>query len=79
MARLPKGRRVPAVIGPPAEAPEETVLDVLDHLVHKGAMLDGELTLGVAGVDLIRLRLSALVYEADRLLAVRVRAGKRRP
>ena len=42
-------------------------------------MLDGELTLGVAGVDLIRLRLSALLYEADRLLAVRVRAGKRRP
>jgi hypothetical protein len=79
MARRPKARRVPDVIGPPAEAPEETVLDLLDHLVQKGAMLDGEITLGVAGVDLIRLRLSALLCAADRVRAVRVRVRKRQP
>ena len=78
MARRPKGRSMTAVIGPLSQAPEGTVLDVLDRLVDKGTMLRGELTLGVAGVDLISLRLSALLYAADRILAVRYRAGKRR-
>ena len=86
MARLPKRRSRPAVIdltaGQPAVieplAPEASVLDVLDRVVAKGTMLHGELTLGVAGVDLISLRLSALLCAADRILAVRYRAGKRR-
>jgi Gas vesicle protein len=69
MARRPKGRSMPAVIGRPAEAPEATVLDLLDRLLDKGTMLDGELTLGVAGVDLISLRLSALLCAADRIVA----------
>jgi hypothetical protein len=50
------------------EAPEETVLDVLDHLLNKGVMLTGDVTLGVAGIDLIYLRLSALLCAADRVL-----------
>jgi hypothetical protein len=48
--------------------PEETVLDVLDHLLNKGVMATGDVTLGVAGIDLIYLRLSALLCAADRVL-----------
>jgi hypothetical protein len=86
MTRLPKRRFRPAVVDLTAEqpavmeplAPQATVLELLDRLVDKGTMLHGELTLGVAGVDLISLRLSALLCAADRILAVRYRAGKRR-
>ena len=35
------------VLGPE----EETLLDVLDHLLNKGVMLNGDITLGVAGID----------------------------
>lgn len=49
-------------------APESTVLDVLDHLLNKGVMLNADVTLGVAGIDLIYLRLSSLLCAADRVL-----------
>jgi hypothetical protein len=60
------------------------VLDLLDRLLDKGVMATGDLTLGVAGVDLIYVRLSALLCAADRVLphaAVRSprRRGGRRP
>lgn len=48
--------------------PESTVLDVIDHLLNKGVMANGDVTLGVAGIDLIYLRLSALLCAADRVL-----------
>jgi len=48
------------------DAPDSTVLDVLDHLLNKGVMLNGDVTLGVAGIDLIYLRLSTLLCAADR-------------
>jgi hypothetical protein len=49
---------------------ESTLLDVLDNLLNKGVMADGDVTLGVAGIDLIYLRLSALLCAADRILPV---------
>ena len=47
---------------------ESSVLDVLDHVLNKGVMATGDVTLGVAGVDLVYVRLSALLCAADRLL-----------
>ena len=38
------------------------------HLLNKGVMANGDVTLGVAGIDLIYLRLSALLCAADRVL-----------
>ena len=35
------------------------------HLLNKGVMANGDITLGVAGIDLIYLRLSALLCAAD--------------
>jgi hypothetical protein len=50
------------------EPPQSSVLDLVDALLNKGVMANGELTLGVAGIDLIYLRLSALLAAADRVL-----------
>lgn len=47
------------------------MLDLLDRVIDKGAMLDGDIILGVAGVDLVYLRLSTLLCAADRILAKR--------
>ncbi len=50
------------------ETQESSLLDVIDHLLNKGVMATGDLTLGVAGIDLIYLRLSAILCAADRVL-----------
>lgn len=50
------------------DAPQSTLLDVVDHLLNKGVMATGDVTLGVAGIDLIYVRLSALLCAADRVL-----------
>ena len=75
MARRP--RRVSTRLPVPARStvaddilqpPEDTMLDLLDRLLNKGVMLTGDVTLGVAGIDLIYLRLSTLLCAADRVL-----------
>jgi hypothetical protein len=43
------------------------VLDILDRVLTKGVMATGDVTLGLAGVDLIYLRLSALLCAIDRV------------
>ncbi len=50
------------------DAPESTLLDVIDQLLNKGVMATGDVTLGVAGIDLIYLRLSSILCAADRML-----------
>jgi gas vesicle structural protein len=50
------------------EAPESSVLDLIDSLLNKGVVANGEVTLGVAGIDLIYLRLSSILCAADRVL-----------
>jgi hypothetical protein len=51
------------------QAPEETLLDVVDNLLNKGVLLNGELVLALADVDLVYLRLSLLLSAADRVIA----------
>jgi DNA polymerase II large subunit len=60
------------------DAPESTVLDLLDNLLNKGVMANGDVTLGVAGVDLIYLRLSALLCASDRVEPHQRAAANRR-
>jgi hypothetical protein len=45
-----------------------TVLDVVDNLLNKGVVVNGDVVLGVAGVDLVYLRLSALLTAIDRVM-----------
>jgi hypothetical protein len=69
--KLKKSTR-PIAPGPLAhhvlEPPESSLLDLLDRLLDKGVMANGDVTLGVAGVDLIYVRLAALLCAADRVL-----------
>jgi Gas vesicle protein len=50
------------------DPPDATLVDVLDHVLNKGVVASGDVALGVAGIDLIYLRLSALLCAADRVL-----------
>ena len=50
------------------DAPETSVLDLLDRVLNKGVVATGDVTIGVAGVDLIYLRLSALLCAVDRVM-----------
>jgi len=56
------------------EGADQSLLDVIDHVLNKGVLVSGEAMLGVAGVDLVYLRLEALLCAADR---VQARPGKK--
>jgi hypothetical protein len=45
----------------------ESLLDLVDSLLDKGVVLDGELVLGLADVDLVYVRLGVLLAAADRV------------
>jgi hypothetical protein len=51
------------------ESPDASLVDLVDSLLDKGVVLDGEIVLGLADVDLIYLRLTVLLAAADRVLA----------
>jgi hypothetical protein len=46
----------------------QSLLDLVDHLLDQGVCLRGEVILSLAGVDLVYLRLDALLCAADRVL-----------
>jgi hypothetical protein len=50
------------------EGSDVSLLDTVDHLLNQGIVLTGEVVIGLAGVDLIYLRLSAVLAAADRIL-----------
>jgi hypothetical protein len=54
------------------DAKESSLLDLVDNLLDKGVVLDAEIVLGLAGVDLIYLKVGALLCAADRVPEVPV-------
>ena len=48
---------------------ESTLLDVLDNLLDKGVVLNADLMLALADVDLVYIRLSAILCTADRVMS----------
>jgi hypothetical protein len=60
------------------DAPDSSMLDLLGRLLNKGVMATGDVTLGVAGVDLIFLRVSALLCAADLLRPMPPKAPRRK-
>jgi len=60
--RVPRSTVAQAGVGP-----QSTLLDLVDNLLNRGVLLTGEAVLGVAHVDLIYLRLTALLAAADRI------------
>lgn len=72
---------------------DASLLDVVDNALSKGIVLSGDVTLALANVDLVYVRLSLLLCAADRVLphedadyltrhsqrrAARIRAARRR-
>jgi hypothetical protein len=53
------------------DSPNESLLDLVDSLLDKGVVLDGELVLGLADVDLVYVRLGVLLAAADRVFPPR--------
>ena len=53
------------------EEADASLLDLVDNVLTKGVVIDGEIVLGLAGVDLIYLRLGAILCAADRIVAAR--------
>ena len=47
---------------------ETSLLDVIDSLLNKGVVLNADIILALANVDLVYVRLSALLCAADRVL-----------
>ena len=60
----PAGRQVARII----DQSDSSLLDVLDNLLNRGVVLNAELILSLANVDLVYVRLSALWCAADRVL-----------
>jgi hypothetical protein len=54
----------------PAGKPDndESLLDLVDSLLNKGVVVNGDLVLGVAKVDLIYAKLSVLLAALDRVM-----------
>jgi len=50
---------------------DASLLDLVDNLLNRGVVISGEVLLGLAGVDLIYLRLTALLCAADRVSRAR--------
>jgi hypothetical protein len=49
------------------EEADATLLELVDHVLNKGVVISGDIVLAIADVDLVYLRLSALLCAADRL------------
>jgi hypothetical protein len=50
------------------DSSEISLLDTVDNLLNRGVVLTGEVVIGLAGIDLIYLQLSAVLCAADRIL-----------
>jgi hypothetical protein len=62
-AQTPK-RRIAQII----DDGERSLVDVLDSLLNQGVVLNADLILALADVDLVYVRLSALLCAADRVM-----------
>ena len=65
--------RPKAVVARIIDESERSLVDIVDNLLHQGVMLNAEVILALADVDLVYLRLSALLCAADRVLPARGR------
>lgn len=74
VARTPRVSRPRPRIAHIVEEPRASLLDVIDNLLNKGVVLNADLILALAEVDLVYVRLSALLCAADRA----VPRGRRR-
>jgi len=65
-ARAPRRKKRTARAGV-ARIQSQSLLDVIDNVIDKGLAVDAEIVLGLADIDLIYLRVGALLAAADRV------------
>jgi hypothetical protein len=76
--RPPKVTPRPRYVGHIIDQDQASVLDLIDNMLNKGVMLNADLILALANVDLVYVRLSALLCAADRVLGRRAGAKEHR-
>lgn len=59
----------------PASRRDVTLLELVDRILDKGVILSGDITLSVAGVDLVYVGLRALLSSAETAEAMRAEAA----
>jgi hypothetical protein len=64
MARRAPTNEAQSILG----ADDASLLDIVDNVLSKGVVLNGDITIGLARVDLVYARLSVLLCAADRVL-----------
>ena len=52
----------------PESAGDSSLLDVVDTILNRGAVLNGDIVLGVANVDLVYVKLSAILAAFDKVM-----------
>jgi hypothetical protein len=60
-----EGRKLSAVVAQESSRQTATLCDALDRVLDVGAVVEGELTISVAGIDLVYINLSALVASVE--------------
>ncbi len=50
------------------EQADASLLELVDHVLNRGVVVTGDVMLSLADVDLVYIRLSALLCAADRIL-----------
>jgi gas vesicle protein GvpA/GvpJ/GvpM family len=61
---VPPARTVARIV----DSSDSSLLDVIDNLLNQGVVLNADVILALANVDLVFIRLSALLCAAGRLL-----------
>jgi len=69
----PKTTPRPRLVAHIIDEDQASVLDLIDNLLNKGVLLNADLILALADVDLVYVRLSALLCAADRVMPGRSR------
>ena len=70
---VPRPRPRPRDVARIIDRSDQSLVDVVDNLLNRGVVLNADLILALADVDLVYVRLSALLCAADRLLPARPR------
>ncbi|MGD0460941.1 MAG: gas vesicle protein [Tepidisphaeraceae bacterium] len=78
---MDEGRELSAVIAEGSSPETASLCDALDRVLDVGAVVEGELTISVAGIDLVYISLSALVASVEtarKILVMPSRGGEGR-
>jgi len=68
---------LPAIIADQSSQETASLCDALDRVLEVGAVVEGELTISVAGIDLVYINLSALLASVETARKIMTMPGGR--